>query len=398
MKKDRDLLVSALCLQASAGPGTKLPAKIWQAGLLPTDAWDPEQMKRCGLPPLKSRMTPGQAEDILYRADRLDVRVITMWDDAYPPLLRQIYAPPAVLYMRGTIPDWTKQPAVAMVGTRFCSREGLSVAGMLAQGLAAGGAIVVSGGAVGIDQAAHEGAMEAGGVTIDVMPCSVEMRYPAKNAAMRQRIVETGGLLVSEYPPGTPVTRGSFAVRNRLIAGICAATCVVEAPAVSGALITARLAADQGRDVFAVAGSLMDQRYEGSRALIRDGAEVLLDAAQVLACVAGRYAGQVDLQAAAMRQMTIQQMPPLPQEPAAPDPAPAEEPAQPVPCPADASAEAAQIYQILTEGPASLAQLTQRTGQDAGQLLVRLTELEIAGCIRTQPGPTYTVIQTGRNR
>ena len=396
MTRELNALTAALCLQAAAGSGTKLPAKIRKAGLTPLDAWDPEQMKRCGLPPLKSRMTPAQAEDILYRADRLGIRVITLWDEAYPPLLRQIYAPPAVLYLRGTVPDWTKQPAVAMVGTRFCSQEGLAVSGMLAQGLAAGGAIVVSGGAVGIDQAAHEGAMDAGGITVDVMPCSVEMRYPAKNAAMRQRIVETGGLLISEYPPGTPVTRGSFAVRNRLIAGICAATCVVEAPAVSGALITARLAADQGRDVFAVAGSLMDQRYEGSRALIRDGAEVLLDAAQVLACVAGRYTGQVDLQAAAMRQMTIQQMPPLPEEPAAP--APAEGPAEPAPCPADASAEAAQIYQILLKGPASLAQLTQQTGQDAGQLLVRLTELEIAGCIRTQPGPTYSVIQTGRNR
>ena len=394
---EEQALFSAIQLHLALRAGSPVTGQILRAGLSPQQVWDPEQMRAHGLAPLPAP-DPEAAQQCLQRVRSFGMRVITAWDEAYPPLLREIYAPPLVLFAVGTPPDWS-QPTVAMVGTRHSMPESVQVTQVLARGLAAGGAIVVSGGAVGIDRAAHEGALAAGGVTVDVMPCGLDISYPRANETLRQEIVKSGGLLLSEYPPGVAVNRGCFGLRNRLIAGMCAATCVIEAPAVSGALITARLARDQGRDVYAVAGDLLSEQYAGSRDLLRDGAVTLIDAVQVLQDLEPRFPGKTDWKAAALAQEECRlQLKGTADPPPPPAPMPRPIPTHPVACPETVSPAAAQVYELLKDGPLSPWELAERIGQPAGTILARLTELEISGCVEALPGPAYAIRQTGRNR
>lgn len=391
-------LVNALRLQAAIHPGNAVTRRILDAGLQPEQIWDEQVMAAHGIKPLKDS-PPEAAQRLLGQLEEAGIGLLTMWDERYPPLLRQIYAPPAVLFFKGTLPDWQQAPAVAIVGTRHCSEQGGHTAHMLAQGFAAGGAIVVSGGAVGIDKAAHLGALQAGGITVAVMPCGVDVSYPAANRLMREDIVQHGGLLLSEYPPGCGVNKGSFAMRNRLIAGICAATCVVEAPQPSGALNTARWARDQGRDLYVVAGPLSDEGYAGSHALLRDGADVLLDAGLVLQGLQGRFAGSFDAEKATRAQLQAAQQQKQAAEPSPPPaPEPVPEVLQRVECPPYASDAAKQMYRFLADGPLPLPQLAEKAGCTVGAALAQMTELEILGCVVPLPGPAYAIRETGRNR
>lgn len=389
-------LISAIQLQAVVKPGNHTTRRILEAGLDHQQIWDAAQMKAHGIAPLPAP-PKDYAQQVLQKVQQAEMQVITMWDENYPPLLREIYAPPAVLYVKGSVPDWNAFPAVAMVGTRHCSEQSLQVAGLLAQGLAAGGAIVVSGGAVGIDRAAHLGALRADGITVAVMPCGIDINYPASNQNMREDIIQHGGLLLSEYPPGTPVTRGVFQLRNRLIAGISAAVCVVEAPQRSGSLITARWARDQGRDLYVVAGSLSDDRYAGSHELLREGADLLLDAAQVLQGMQGRFDGKIDADKARIAQAQAVQALHQP-EPERFPPEPPPEETVPIACPSYASDAAKQMYHFLTGGALPLEELAEKAGCPVGIALSQLTELELLGCVTALPGPAYAIKETGRNR
>ena len=391
--------IQALRLLAAARPGNAVTRRILDEGLSVEQIWDEQIMAAHGIRPLKPSSYE-QAQQLLERAMQAGMTVITMWDREYPPLLRQIYAPPAVLFAKGTVPDWERAPAVSLVGTRDCSEQSCDIAHALAQGLAAAGAVVVSGGARGIDRAAHLGALQAGGITVDVMPCGIDVSYPAENHMMRQDIVQHAGLLLSEYPPGTRVTKGAFSMRNRLLAGISAATCVVEAPQRSGALITARWARDQGRDLYVVAGALSDERYAGSYELLREGADLLLDAGQILEGLQGRFAGEFDADTARRVQVqAMQQMRhPVTEEQTPPVTAPADEPMQRVECPDYASDAAKQMYHFLTDGPLPLAQLAEQAGCAVGEALAQMTELEILGCVVPLPGPAYAIKETGRIR
>lgn len=389
-------LISAIQLQSVVKPGKHTTRLILDAGLDHDQIWDAAQMSAHGIQPLPAP-PKDYVQQVLQKVQKAGVQIITMWDDAYPPLLREIYAPPAVLYAKGTIPDWNASPTVAMVGTRHCSDQSVQVAGVLAQGLAAGGAIVVSGGAVGIDKAAHLGTLQANGITVDIMPCGVDVNYPAANQYMRTDIIQHSGLLLSEYPPGTPVTRGVFQLRNRLIAGISAAVCVVEAPLRSGSLITARWARDQGRDLYVVAGSLSDDRYAGSHELLREGAELLLDAAQVLQDLQGRFSGKADLDKARTAQAAAVQALHQPESEYFPPEPPLRE-TEPIACPSYASDAAKQMYHFLTDGALSLEELAEKAGCPVGIALSQLTELELLGCVTALPGPAYAIKETGRNR
>ena len=199
-----------------------------------------------------------------------------------PPRLRAIHDPPSRLYLRGNgAPDLLARPCVAVVGARACSPYGAQVARMLGRELAAGGVIVVSGLARGIDAEAHRGALDAGGHTVAVLGCGIDRDYPAAHATLAAAIAERS-LLASEYEPGVEPAPWRFPARNRIIAGLCAATVVVEARERSGALITADFALEEGREVFAVPGEITSALSAGTNDLLRLGATPLTCPADVL--------------------------------------------------------------------------------------------------------------------
>jgi DNA processing protein len=193
-------------------------------------------------------------------------------DPAFPALLAAIHDPPARLFLRGaSLPPLLDRPAVAIVGARSCSSYGRSVARSLARDLAAAGLVVVSGMARGIDGEAHRGALDGGGSTVAVLGCGIDRDYPAAHAELARRIGETG-LVVSEYEPGVEPAPWRFPARNRIIAGLCRATVVVEARERSGALITADFALEEGREVLVVPGEITSSLSAGTNALLRIGA------------------------------------------------------------------------------------------------------------------------------
>jgi DNA processing protein len=201
----------------------------------------------------------------------------------FPPLLRAIHDPPAGLFLRGgSEPEILSRPAVAIVGARASSGYGASVARSLGRELAAVGLVVVSGLARGIDAEAHRGALEANGATVAVLGCGIDRDYPAAHAELARRVAQSG-LIVSEYAPGVEPAPWRFPARNRIVAGLCAVTVVVEARERSGALITADLALEEGREVFAVPGEITSSLSAGTNALLKLGAAPLTTAADVLA-------------------------------------------------------------------------------------------------------------------
>lgn len=189
-----------------------------------------------------------------------------------PERLRSIYAPPCALYVWGTLPEPSDGVYIAMVGTRAVTPYGVEAATKLSEGLARCGATVVSGLAIGVDGASHKGALKGGGKTVAVVGCGLDIDYPAQHTELR-RLIAQNGAVVSEYPPGARPDRANFPVRNRIIAGLSLGCVVVEAGSRSGALITAALAAEMGRDVFAVPGSIFSPVSEGANRLLRDGAK-----------------------------------------------------------------------------------------------------------------------------
>jgi len=198
-----------------------------------------------------------------------------------PPLLRSIHDPPVGLFVRGAAPlDLLSRPAVAIVGARACSGYGASVARSIAREIAAAGLVVVSGLARGVDSEAHRGALDAGGTTVAVLGCGIDRDYPAAHAELARRIAETG-LIVSEYAPGVEPAPWRFPARNRIVAGLCAMTVVVEARERSGALITADLALEEGREVFAVPGEITSPLSAGTNGLLKLGASPLTSAADL---------------------------------------------------------------------------------------------------------------------
>ncbi len=258
----------------------------------------------------------------------------------YPPLLRAIPDPPPALWLRGEAsPEVLGRPSVAVVGARACSSYGRSVARTLGRELAAAGLVVVSGMARGIDGEAHRGALEAGGVTVAVLGCGIDRDYPAAHRELAARIVEQG-LIVSEYEPGIEPAPWRFPARNRIIAGLCAATVVVEARERSGALITADFALEDGREVMVVPGEITSAVSAGSNALLRLGATPVTAAADVLEA----YGIE------------------LPAEPSEPP-----------------GGVAAVVLDHLGDGPASIDELARDAGLAPGEVAAALIELELAG-------------------
>jgi DNA processing protein len=217
------------------------------------------------------------AEQELTRAEKLGVQMIHLEHPDYPELLKHIYDPPSVLYVRGTLPKQSK--AIGIVGTREATPHAMSLTQQLAKDLAQANVTVVSGLAVGIDTAAHQGAVNSDGQTIAVLGSGVDVIYPRQNQKLSEQIINGHGAVVSEYPLGTQPSPTNFPGRNRIINGLCQGVVVVEAGEKSGALITSDYALEEGRTVFAVPGRVGDAKAKGTLNLIKQGA-VLLESAQ----------------------------------------------------------------------------------------------------------------------
>jgi DNA processing protein len=275
------------------------------------------------------------------------IRRLGRRDPLFPALLAAIHDPPGELYVRGSVEAATlSHPAVAVVGARACSAYGRSVTRSLTRDLAAAGLVVVSGMARGIDGEAHRGALEADGVTIAVLGCGIDRDYPAAHAELARRICERG-LVVSEYEAGTEPAPWRFPARNRIIAGLCGATVVVEARERSGALITADFALEEGRDVLAVPGEITSALSAGTNALLKLGAAPVTSADDVL-----------DLYGIA-RHATKSR-------------------------PVGADAQALLVH--LQDGPLTADELVRVSGLESARAAAGLIELELAGSISLEDG------------
>jgi DNA processing protein len=225
------------------------------------------------------------AEKDADNAKKLGIRIVSWREDSYPPLLREIYDPPALLFFRGVLPDPAK-PMAAVVGTRKPSSQGSKRAYDIGFELGKAGIPVVSGLALGIDSMAHRGNVEAGSHTAAVLGSSPDMVYPSSNRSLARRILDSGGVILSEYPPGTGPRKWNFPERNRIISAIARGTIIVEAPEKSGALITGRLAAEQGRDLWvdkALISSTLRARSAGTARLAEEGALIFSSVKDILA-------------------------------------------------------------------------------------------------------------------
>jgi DNA processing protein len=284
---------------------------------------------------------------------------IVIGDPRYPPALLDSADPPLLLYARGRI-ELLPAPAVAVVGSRNPTPQGLENARAFAAHLSQAGWVVVSGLALGIDAAAHEGALGGGAGTIAVVGTGLDIVYPARHRALTRRIAAEG-LVVSEFAIGTPALPENFPIRNRIIAGLARGTLVVEAAVQSGSLITARLAADAGREVFAIPGSIHSPTARGCHALIKQGAKLVDSAADI-----------------------VDELPPLPAAGAAGPRAPTA---------AAAPAGKDPLLDALGFDPIGLDELIARTGQSAAALSARLLDLELAGRVARLPGRLFQRVE-----
>lgn len=210
----------------------------------------------------------------------MSYHAIASGDPRYPRLLKEIQGYPEMLFVRGELPQG--EPAIAIVGTRKPSAYGIDAAKLFARELAFRGFTIVSGLAFGIDKAAHEACLEARGRTIAVLASGIDHITPRSHERLGRAILEGGGAIVSEFPPRTPAHAGQFPQRNRLISGLSLGVVVIEAPETSGALITARYAAEQSRDVFVVPGPIFSPNFRGSHALIREGAALVTEPQEII--------------------------------------------------------------------------------------------------------------------
>ncbi|GHV77255.1 DNA processing protein DprA [Spirochaetia bacterium] len=216
---------------------------------------------------------------------------IVYGDDTYPPLLRELFDPPLVLFYRGMLPN-PERPLAAVVGTRRPSGRAAAQAYDIGRDLGRGGIPVVSGLAMGIDALAHRGNLDGGAPTVAVLGSGLDGIYPVGNSALARRIVESGGVLLSEYPPGTEPFKSHFPARNRIIAGLARGVVIVEAPERSGALITARFALEQNRDLMVASEGVSSPLGAGTRRLAEDGAQVITGAAGIFEEWGMAYSGE----------------------------------------------------------------------------------------------------------
>ncbi len=324
------------------------------------------------------------ADAILARCDEKRVSVLTWQDACYPERLKNIANPPLILYYEGTFPMLDEQVSVAVVGSRRASAYGLMHAKRLGYQLGRSRIVVVSGGARGADTQALLGAMTAGYPVIAVLGCGTDVVYPAENKILFEDI-RKHGCLISEYPPGTPPLGEHFPVRNRILCGLCQGVLVVEAPKESGAMITARLALDEGRDVFTIPANLGVDSATGNLSLLKSGAILVESSYDILKEYAGRYAGldtSYEPAAAPPDRVEAEARPPAPASDG-PSKKALEEAIKTV------SEDEATLLRLLADGPLDADSIIERSSIQSGQVSGTVTLLEIRGYLKRYPGHRF---------
>ena len=306
-----------------------------------------------------------------------DIRIIAFGDSEYPYCLSVLEDAPLVIYVKGELPDFESEPSICIVGPRKVTDTGKKAAYSLSFRLAAAGFTIVSGGALGCDTYAHAGALKANGKTVLVMGCGICNNYLSENKELRKAVSKSGCLL-SEYPPFAPASRFTFPVRNRLMSALSLGTVVVEATSKSGALITANHAIEQGKDVFVIPGPINAKQYEGSNALLRDGAKPILNVGDILGEYIYRFPDKIDVEKAvssspigAKKTTAVEKIEKIEKN-----------------LPETLSKEAKIVYNCLDKQKFLPEELSVPE-ISAGELLSALTELEMEFLIRAIPGGMY---------
>ncbi len=337
------------------------------------------------------------AREILDQCTRLGIRICTFQDAAYPRRLRNIPDPPVVLYYKGNLPDMDDVPAIALVGTRKASAYGLSTAQRMGYQIAKSGAVVVSGMAKGIDGAGTKGALMAEGTVVGVLGNGADIVYPAIHKSLYAD-TQRYGCLITEHPPGSPPSGWHFPRRNRIISGLCCGVLVVEAPEGSGALITARAAAEQGRDVFVVPGNIDTAGFVGSNALLKEGAAPATCGWDVVGPYAHLYPGRVSQEADTAPALRYRETSMVAQKPLSPamnqknvktgEKKSVDKPLSPPysDIRAALSPEQQKILEVLEQGEALVDEVVAATGLSASQVLQQITLLQIKGILISVPG------------
>ncbi len=348
---DRETLALSSCL-ACGGNSSELQRWLAEPFSCARDLLSPARQRRARIRSasanaLQEILNSGEGERRLQQLRMDGWQMLQPDDNAWPDLLRQIDDAPALLFVHGD-PALLSRPQLAMVGARHASTEGLDNAHRFARTLASAGFTITSGLALGIDRAAHEGALQ-GGTTLAVLGHGPGPCYPPRNQALAKQIINKGGALITEFPPGLPPRPQFFPQRNRLISGLSLATIVVEAAERSGSLITARLAAAQGREVFAIPGSIHNPLSKGCHRLLRDGANWLESVADLLAA----FGCLTHVAESAL---------------------------------ATTAGAAHPLLQYFVSGPNSIDQLQLRSAINISELTRLLSDLELSGDIRRVPG------------
>ena len=306
-----------------------------------------------------------KASDEAEKARTLGAAVVTFTDPRYPQNLKEIHDPPPYLYVKGSLAGGDKI-AVAMVGSRNASQYGLAETKKIAASLAGKGVTVVSGGARGIDTQAHQGAISAGGRTIAVLGCGIDVTYPRENGELFRKIAENGAV-VTEYPMGTPPDRANFPPRNRIISGISMGVIVMEAAKESGSLITAAYSVEQGREVYALPGSVGSSTSRGTHALIRNGAKLVEgpnDVLEDLLPYMKGYLKELDLEYGDKGEAPAISMPSL-------------------------TADEMAVYGHISVEPAHVDVISGKTGFPVSKTLSVLLDMELKGAVRQISGMRY---------
>lgn len=334
------------------------PAQVLQAGLkeLQAAAGLKEEVARR----IRKKEYLRDPETELIEAEKLGSRLLTFRDPSYPRILRQIPDPPMVLYHRGRVLP-TDLNMIGVVGSRTPTPYGVKVARSIASGLAAVGIGVVSGMARGIDAAAHRGAFEAGGFTVAVLGTGIDRVYPRAHRDLFFSILERGAVL-SEFPLGTPPDGRNFPRRNRIVSGLTRGVVIVEAARRSGSLITASLALDQGREVFAVPGSVLSLRSAGCHFLLKQGAAIAESADDIIETL--------NLQGLAFEDRVFGGL-------AAPCPMPS------------MGMEEQKLYKIIGDDPVHIDEIVDSSSMGIGNVLSLLTKMELIGLIEQLPGKMF---------
>ncbi|MCQ2478727.1 MAG: DNA-processing protein DprA [Clostridia bacterium] len=312
-------------------------------------------------------------DKIIEDSNNNGIKIITVCDKEFPDRLRNIPTPPILLFVLGDLPDIDNEPLICIVGPRKPSEFGKKAAYSLSYRLAKAGMTVVSGAAIGCDSYAHNGALKAGGKTIGVLGCGILSDYLPIQRELRRKIAENC-CLISELPPRDNGSKFSFPIRNRIMSGLCLGVIVVEAGEKSGALNTAKHANDQGRDVFVIPGNPTLECYKGSNALLRDGARPLIDTSDIFGEYIGRFADKIDIERAFAKQETKNDNKKFTKKVVK-----------------SLSKSAEILYNYLDNQKFTADDLTN-CDLSYDEILSSLTELEIAGYIKSLPGGIYVTI------